>query len=567
MAKKQKVAGWYWIVSAILTPFIAAACILTGFFAYQSQSYRSEADQTVAALRRNNDQFEQMRTKMKELGDQVGFVLANPEGFIDAEAAKVKPAPGVVEEDQRPQQDRNYVYNKWREAEDLYRGGGKQVANYSSARQYLNKFEREIEKYIAYKSFQVYDVETIEIGNLPVNTPGEPGATPPADPAAPPADPAAPKPDRAVVAGDIVERPGRKRVIGELPQEAYLPAEADLEAALTNRKGGAEPKENSLKKPTVITLELIFRKQMHLLDELVSANVRQYGILIGEVTSQEAGYGAVEDRKTKLDAAISDLDDKISNRLKVDATSHMGEIATADGEIAGEANSRKSTTFETQNLLRTGQLATDAGKFASEMEMHKADADAYRDLARRIPRIKMPKAVPNSEWDGQITYSDDKRGTIHINLGRLDNVVAGQRFEVWRASGREKDVFVGMIEIVRTLSDYFSLCTVLVLNDNSLPVRKGDEILSHLWHKGKFLTVALHGTFNPPDQAYTKERLTALLQQAGCRVVEKLQPGTDLVITGSPRGLADDAWFKTARSDILVDTISEEMVRPYLQPR
>ncbi len=115
------------------------------------------------------------------------------------------------------------------------------------------------------------------------------------------------------------------------------------------------------------------------------------------------------------------------------------------------------------------------------------------------------------------------------------------------------------IEIVRTLSDYFSLCTVLELADPSRPVRKGDEILSHLWHKNKFLTIALHGTFDPPKQAYSKERLTALLKEAGCRVVDKLQPGTDLVITGDPKGLAEDVWFKTARSDILVDMIGHRM--------
>jgi len=40
--------------------------------------------------------------------------------------------------------------------------------------------------------------------------------------------------------------------------------------------------------------------------------------------------------------------------------------------------------------------------------------------------------------------------------------------------------------------------------DPAHPVRSGDEILSHLWHKGKFLTIALHGTFEQPDQAWGK---------------------------------------------------------------
>lgn len=563
MKTPQKVASWYWIVAAILTPFVALACVLTGYFAYQSQSYRAEADRLLASLRRNHEDFEHLRTVMTALGTQVGFVAANPEATVAT--IQVKAIPGNPEEEQRPVQDRNYVYNKMREGVDLYQGNGKYVQNYTSAREYLDRFEKQIERYIAFKAYQIYDVKTIEIGNLPVGAP--PGAAPAPTPG-PEGTPAPePQPERVVVAGDVVERPGHRRAISaELTQEAYLPAEAEIDRAFDKWKNGDPPREHSLKKPTVITLELIFRRQMHLLDELVSANVRQYGILIGEVTSGETGFGGVETSKTRFDELAGLLSGKVTT-LKTDVTREMGGAASADGEIAGASNDRKVQAFDAENVLRTGALQQEAQKFQAELEMHKNDADAFRDLARRIPRIKMPKAVPNSEWDGQINYSDDKRGTIHINLGRLDHVVAGQRFEVWRTSGRERDQFVGVIEIVRTLSDYFSLCTVLELADPAVPVRKNDRIMSHLWHKGKFLTIALHGTFEPPEQAFSKQRLTALLQQAGCRVVEKLQPGTDLVITGAPRGLAEDEWFKTARADILVDTITEEMVRLYLQPR
>lgn len=551
---QQKVASWYWIVSAILTPFVVIACVLTGYFAYQSQAYRAEADRIVVSLKANHTQFEQIRDIMKTLGTEVGFVASNPEGFVDGEANRVKVVPGNAEEEQRPVQDRNYIYNKWREGEDLLRGGGKQMANYMSARVYLTNFERAIERYIAFKAYQIYDVKTIEIGNLPSGaaapTPGAEGG-----------------PDRVVVAADVVERPGaRRKISAELDAEAYLPPEAEMDAALERWRRGDPPREQSLRKPTAITLELVFRKQMHLLNELTDANVRQYGILIGEVSGGEVGYGGVEARKNQLATEVSDLNSTIGT-TKNTVVSRMNTAATADGEIAGDANSNKSNYFDSWEMTRTGKLGDEARAFASQAEMHRDDVEAFRDLTRLIPRIKMPKAVPNSEWDGKVTYSDDKRGSIHINLGRLDNVVAGQRFEVWRSSGHTQDVFIGVIEIVRTLSDYVSLCTVLELANPSLPVRMGDDLLSHLWHKGRFLTVALHGTFDPPEQAFSKERLAALLKAAGCRVVEKLQPGTDLVITGSPKGLADDEWFKTARSDILVDTINEEMVRLYLAPR
>ena len=31
--------------------------------------------------------------------------------------------------------------------------------------------------------------------------------------------------------------------------------------------------------------------------------------------------------------------------------------------------------------------------------------------------------------------------------------------------------------------------------DDSDPVRKGDQIVSKIWHDGKFLTIALHGNY------------------------------------------------------------------------
>src|SRR5690606_24456051 len=157
-----------------------------------------------------------------------------------------------------------------------------------------------------------------------------------------------------------------------------------------------------------------------------------------------------------------------------------------------------------------------------------------------------------------VSYSDYSRGIVHIDLGHADGVKAGQRFEIWRLHGFEKDEFVGVVEIIRTLSPHFSLCTVLTLTNEDDPVRKGDKIVSRLWHEGKFLSVALHGSYEPPNEAYTKERLSELLRQAGVKVVDKVQPGTDLVVLGS--NLLGDAWYRRARNDLRFDTLREDDV-------
>jgi hypothetical protein len=96
-------------------------------------------------------------------------------------------------------------------------------------------------------------------------------------------------------------------------------------------------------------------------------------------------------------------------------------------------------------------------------------------------------------------------------------------------------------------------------------VRTNDKIVSALWHNGRFLTIAMHGEFEPPAQSYTKERLKELLELAGCKVVEKVQPGVDLVILGS--NLFGDEWYREARNDLRFAAMQEDSIRLYVDPR
>ena len=115
------------------------------------------------------------------------------------------------------------------------------------------------------------------------------------------------------------------------------------------------------------------------------------------------------------------------------------------------------------------------------------------------------------------------------------------------------------------LSAHYSLCTVLTLSNATDPVRKGDKLVSQLWQDGQFLTVALHGDYEPPNEAYSKARLIELLKQAGVNVVDKVQPGTDVVILGS--NLLGDEWYRRARNDLRFETLKEDDVRLYVDPR
>lgn len=570
MAKgPQKVASWYWITSAALTPFIMVAMVFAAYGFYQSKSYRNEAEAIYARLEEDHKQFEPLHTQIKEVAEVTGcFVKGDPDQFITAASTEIKGKPPNSEEEQKGP-DANPVYRRWRDADRLYYGEGDKggmVHSYVSARRFLDKLELAVKKWIAYKAYQVYSVKTINLGTV-----SQPVAPQPAPAPAEGTPPATPPASRVVAAG-VIERPGKKRPIsGEISKEAYLPEETLIEAAYTRWTGGDQPSDRAMKPRQAITLENILRLQMLMLDELITANVRQYGLLVGEVTGDDevegrkVGVGRfAEEERAK--AIIADVDRKVGDNRERSrlAERAINETAKTDGDLSNLALENERN-FADEFNIRDGQIKEDATKFEAEKLAHEADRKAFVEVVKRIARIKQQVPVKRADADGRITYSDDRRKSLHIDLGRMDGVKAGQRFEVWRYDGFEKDVMLGVIEIVRTLSDYTSLCTVLELADENTPIRKGDAIVSRIWHNGRFLSVALHGTYEPPKVAYSRERLTELLKQAGVRVVEKVQPGTDIVVTGSD--LYNDNWYRQARDSLRFETISEEELRLYVDPR
>lgn len=580
--EQQKVASWYWVVSAALTPFIMIAMIVAGYGLYRSKSYRVEAAQILLRLEEDHKQFDPLKTQIKEVAEVTGaFVKGDPDQFVSTLATASKARPGNPEEDGKPAEDQNPVYRKWREAEVKYFGEGTaekagMMQQYASARQFLDKLNTNVERWVAFKAYQVYTLKTI---NIYTQTKGgteaapAPGATPPAGETPPSGTgaegtpPAQPTGKVAVAAG-VIARKGQLRDIStELPKKAYLPTEPEIESAHNRYKSNEVPSDRAMRPLRTITLEAVLRQQMLLVDELVSADLRQYGILVGEVTGDEGGdyVGRAAEVKRKADM-VNELAGK-STDVKNRGDRAEGVIEgtrAADielGNLAGELQRRFEDNF---NIL-IGKITIEAQKFEAEKQMHEADKKAFVENLKKITKIKNLSTIKRADADGNITYSDDVRKSIHIDLGRMDGVKAGQRFEVWRYSGMDKDKFLGVIEIVRTLSDYTSLCTILELSDDNEPIRKGDAIVSRIWHAGKFLTVALHGDFEPPQQAYAKARLTELLKQAGVRVVDKVQPGTDLVITGS--NLFGDEWYRSARNDLRFEILKEEEVRLYVDPR
>ncbi|MCB9935091.1 MAG: hypothetical protein H6840_05305 [Planctomycetes bacterium] len=584
MANGNKVAGWYWIISAILTPLVLIATLLWAYYAQQVQTYRAEGTRLVAQIEEDHKQFDPVLNHMKSVSESTGFKMGDPLGSIDQVKGSIpNPTAFQGEERSQPKEKRSPLLNAYIDAEDRFYGTGDQpgyVHEYAAARDWLTSFERKLQRYVYLKGYQYYAVQTINIGGEGV----------------------------AVASGDL------SRQI-ELIDNVPVPPDSALEEAAARYAAAVKPEEKAadkvMQEPTRITLELIFRKQTQLIRDLVSANLHQYNLLFADVAGDVEWYELDEWGRIKYDRVLKNesgqdmkdeqnrpVYDRINGKptpvgkINVGFTGERNSLESIKAALSGLSNKvglRKTESIERlkealemadqgnvetttgENRLQFMVVANDGrieelqSKFANEKLTHEGDAQKYEDLVRNLPRLKIPTKLEQSDPDGEVSYSDYGRGVVHIDLGHADGVRVGQRFEVWRPHGFEKDEFVGVVEIVRMLSAHFSLCTVLTLTTANDPVRKADKIVSQLWHNGKFLKVALHGSYEPPNEAYSKERLTELLKNLGVEVVEKVQPGTDIVVLGS--NLLGDEWYRRARSDLRFETLKEDDVRLYVDPR
>lgn len=537
---QQKVASWYWIVTAALTPFVLIATMVWAFYANEVQTNRAEGQRLVSKLESDHAQLEPLLAHMKDTASlTVGNEIGGPLGSVDQVTDSVT-RPGYFSggESTQPPEKQSPLLRAYLDAKSRFYGPAGDpgyVHEYVAARKWLGEFETVLKRFIALKKTQYYTVETINIGG-----------------------------ETAVVSGDLT------RAL-DTASGAYAPPEDALRSALAN-DAATEPADSTMRKPTRVNLELIYRKQMQLIRDLVAANHHQYALLLSGVSGQVQGEGGdrywvgYEGEVKRKEAWVSELNNK---KTEIDEIADgSGDALDEASQFANDTNSEASAkVISLQQMVNAaeGRIDNLQSRFESEKQAHQDDAENYDEMIRNLPSIKSPIQLEVGVEDGEITYSDYSRGVCHIDLGNADGVVSGQRFEIWRLHGFDEDEFVGVVEIVRTLNAHFSLCTVLTLTDETGPVRKGDILVNHFWHDGEFRTVALHGTFEPPNEAYSKARLTKLLEQQGVTVVDKVQPGVDLVILGSR--LLGDEWYRKARSDLRFETLKENDVRLYVDPR
>ena len=249
---------------------------------------------------------------------------------------------------------------------------------------------------------------------------------------------------------------------------------------------------------------------------------------VGQLEEQVKALGVERD---KLAAEKSELDKRFQ-QTTAEATTKAREYSQqAEQE---RTNFAQAVAAHAANLSQVQEgLRAKSDELSAEKERATA---REKDLSKQIANHQMQNSAliergrlqrPADVADGRILVAKTGIPTAYINLGRKDLLQRGTIFRVKNPNGSAVKGYARVTDVQEERSE-------VALYDFADPVgdfaREGDLLFNDLYTPRVTRTVYLLGRFSAP---YNKPELTQLLQRLGNKVVDKMQPGVDLVILGN----------------------------------
>ena len=311
----------------------------------------------------------------------------------------------------------------------------------------------------------------------------------------------------------IAEVATRSAILGFTDDAATVPSDvAAAESALEDAKS-AFPDTESVK--TFQDLVPIVKAAYEGKLETITTLKSQIADLNQEVTAARASTSDVSSEKQ---ATIDDLT-KERDDLEAELRGEIDRLTKANEDLRVEV----SDLGETITQLTSEKSATEA-----EVKAIAATLSSTRlRAAERLNDIKKRSEKP----DGEITAVDSGFGLGYINLNASDRLSEGTVFSI--VSGRpgaDKNSPKAMAEVTNVGPERSEVRIYGVVDPLGQPVVTGDKIYNPLYEKKGRRYAVIAGSL----AGYTKPELTALLEEIGITVQEKVNNLTDYMITGGP---------------------------------
>jgi NAD-dependent DNA ligase len=204
----------------------------------------------------------------------------------------------------------------------------------------------------------------------------------------------------------------------------------------------------------------------------------------------------------------------------------------------------QSRNFDTEReKLSTAQTEAwnafleDTKKFVDKKR--RSDLEIYeKEQILKYKQSLLVNKVEGQDWippldliDGKILSVDNGLGTVTINIGRLDALRVGQRFDVYKVKGETLQYAKGRVEVVKTLPK-IAVCKIIKFDELD-PVCEGDVVNNgpedHPYDKKLQPQYFLSGRFL---QSFSKDMVQYMIESCGGMIQTKITKNISYVVLG-----------------------------------
>jgi hypothetical protein len=258
-----------------------------------------------------------------------------------------------------------------------------------------------------------------------------------------------------------------------------------------------------------------------------------YDVREGSKTPEITGLTAARDAAVKQAATYKNEFEKDRERFKGDQAAFAKDLLAARDEGATKVKEKETELAEVTERVET---------IVKENEKIKKDNETMRGATKKGP-------VQDHEFPGYITWVDERRGIVYVNLGRADGLQPLTTFSVYpeKPTTVTKESAKASIEITAIRGDHEAEARILPGETSKLadPIMPRDKIYSPVWSRGTKKHFALAGFMDidgdgRSDLAVVRSLVTGNGGVVDLQLDDKgeqqgaISPETDYLVLGTP---------------------------------
>jgi hypothetical protein len=213
----------------------------------------------------------------------------------------------------------------------------------------------------------------------------------------------------------------------------------------------------------------------------------------------------------------------LKEQLAKEQAAHTADVGRLQAEI--ESLTAKAEGFRVEASNAQNELAKAKEAAAQEKRRLEAERDALREY-QRTTKEQADLEIRRNDPDGTVLDANVTLGTGYIDLGRVDRVFPGLKFEVYGVGRGGFRLRKGVVLVQEVLDAHYSQVTILSQDDESRPLVRGDTIHNPFYSPTKTIHVFLAGDL----KKYPKSIAVQRLRRANVVVDDALSAQTDYVV-------------------------------------